>query len=649
MLRSPNIRQKLALVLWGAASVALIIAVVALFLVEKLTLKRRASQMLQPYAQLVSVGATAAIAFEDPGRAEEILNTLRSNPQILEAQLVLADGALLAGYRSKADAAARIFSIRSDGVYLERDTAEMVQNLPGGAHLHLVMSLDQLRRLSSLSVWIFGAGSTVLLFATLGLLVALQRIIVRPISVLAEAAEQVRARGDYARRVPAAGGDEIAILGRSFNAMMHAVQERENDLRQLGVFQRTILSNVAYGIISATPDGVVTSFNPAAERLLGYPAEEVVGKQTPALWHDPDEMARRARQLSEELGETVAPGFAVFVARACRGLPEENEWTLIRKDRTRVPALLSVTALRDERGQITGYVGLTSDLTERRRAEEALRKLNEELEQRVQARTTDLQAKGDELRENQRALVNLVEDMNEKTVALEAANIKLEAVNKELEAFSYSVSHDLRAPLRSLDGFSQALIEDYGGKLDAPAQHYLQRIRSGSQRMARLIDDLLNLSRLSRGELGRETVNLSSLAQDIVGELARREPDRKVALALAPHAMVTGDPRLLRVMLENLLGNAWKFTAKQPDAKLEFGQTQQDGQPAYFVRDNGAGFDMNYASRLFGAFQRLHSTEEFPGTGIGLATVQRIIHRHGGRVWAESQVGAGATFYFRLQ
>jgi PAS domain S-box-containing protein len=226
---------------------------------------------------------------------------------------------------------------------------------------------------------------------------------------------------------------------------------------------------------------------------------------------------------------------------------------------------------------------------------------------------------------------------------------QLEAANKELEAFSYSVSHDLRAPLRSIDGFSQALLEDYGDRLGSEAQHYLRRVRAGSQRMAELIDDLLTLSRMTLSEMRLENVSLSSLAQTIATGLRETEPEREVKFIIVPEATVEADRQLMRVVLENLLGNAWKFTARQAAACIEFGTwPQAGGQPAYFVRDDGAGFDMAYADKLFGAFQRLHTPAEFSGTGIGLATVQRIIHRHGGRVWAEGAVEEGATFYFTL-
>lgn len=230
----------------------------------------------------------------------------------------------------------------------------------------------------------------------------------------------------------------------------------------------------------------------------------------------------------------------------------------------------------------------------------------------------------------------------------EAREALLARQASELEAFTYAVSHDLRAPLRSMDGFSQALLEDYGDRLDTSGKDALQRVRAASQRMAQLIDDLLALSRVTRSELRRERVDLSALAREIAVELQAAEPGRQVDLVIAPGVVTTGDPGLLRVGLANLLGNAWKFTATHPRATIEFGVTTHAGQVVYFVRDDGVGFDMAYADKLFGAFQRLHRATEFRGSGVGLATVQRIIHRHGGRVWAEGAVERGATFYFTL-
>ncbi|MBU0610661.1 MAG: PAS domain S-box protein, partial [Armatimonadetes bacterium] len=224
----------------------------------------------------------------------------------------------------------------------------------------------------------------------------------------------------------------------------------------------------------------------------------------------------------------------------------------------------------------------------------------------------------------------------------------LSASNKELEAFSYSVSHDLRAPLRAMDGFSRALLEDYADALDEQGRHYLDRVRGASQRMGELIDDLLQLSRVTRDPMRWEDVDLSALARDIIAQLYAAERGRAVAATVQDGLSAQGHPALLRALLLNLLGNAWKFTTRRADAQIEFGASERDGETVYFVRDNGAGFDMHYVDKLFTPFQRLHAQEEFPGNGVGLATVQRVVNRHGGRAWAEGAVDQGATFYFTL-
>ncbi|HEB73083.1 MAG TPA: HAMP domain-containing protein [Nitrospirae bacterium] len=256
---------------------------------------------------------------------------------------------------------------------------------------------------------------------------------------------------------------------------------------------------------------------------------------------------------------------------------------------------------------------LVGEIAERKKAEEELAKHRDHLEELVQERTNELSS-----------------------------------VNKELEAFAYSVSHDLRAPLRGIDGFSKALLEDYADKVDDTGKDYLSRVSAATLKMSQLIDDLLTLSRVTRSEVTAEPVDLSALAHDVADDLRKEQPERMVKISIEKDLVAQGDKRLLRVVLYNLMSNSWKFTWKRLDASIEIGAARRDGKIVYFVRDNGVGFDMKYVGKLFGAFQRLHTLSEFPGTGIGLAIVQRIIHRHGGRVWAEAEVDKGAVFYLTL-
>jgi light-regulated signal transduction histidine kinase (bacteriophytochrome) len=267
----------------------------------------------------------------------------------------------------------------------------------------------------------------------------------------------------------------------------------------------------------------------------------------------------------------------------------------------------------DTAGEPYAVCGISTDITDRKRAEDEVRRLNASLETRVRQRTAEL-----------------------------------EASTKELDAFAYSVSHDLRAPLRSLHGFSDALLEDYGDIIDDVGKDYLHRLQRNVGRMGRMIDDLLNLSRATRAELDRCQVDLSAMCQDVVADLQAGDPDRVATLVVPAGLTADADPHLLRLALQNLLANAWKFTSKRDEAVIEVGRTVRSGETFFFVRDNGVGFDMTYAGKLFDAFQRLHTTSDFEGTGIGLAIVARVVRRHGGRIFAEAEADRGATFYFNL-
>jgi len=323
-----------------------------------------------------------------------------------------------------------------------------------------------------------------------------------------------------------------------------------------------------------------------------------------------------ARMLQGQISGPV-----LALAEAARAITARSDYSV------RAPALGV-----DEFGRLTSAFNQMLDHIEKqeravRAAKEELERYAGELEARVRERTRELEERNEVLRHSEAELL---------------------AANGELDAFAYSVSHDLRAPLRSIDGFSQVLLEDYGAKLDEAGKDSLQRVRAATQRMGSLIDDLLRLARVTQAELKPERVDLSATARDVLDGLQRAAPDRVVDLAVADGLEARGDPRLVRVALENLIGNSWKYSGKSAQPRIEFGAEELNGQRVFYVRDNGAGFDMKYADKLFGVFQRLHSPQEFEGTGIGLATVRRIINRHGGRIWAEGAIGQGAKFSFTL-
>ena len=347
------------------------------------------------------------------------------------------------------------------------------------------------------------------------------------------------------------------------------------------------------------PEWNMIYVSPQVESLLGYSPEEYTSK--PKIWEELIHPDDRERVLAEDArtelsGEPFRVQYRIFTRNG------KVAW--IRDE-----AIL----VRNEAGRPLFWQGVMYEVTEQKRAEEEVQRLNEELEQRVRQRTA-----------------------------------QLEAFNSELEAFSYSISHDLRAPLRAIDGFSQILLQDYENQLDVEGKSYLRRVSAASRRMGQLIDDLLDLSRMTRSPMRRERVDLSTLARVIVEEFRNTLPEHEVEVIVEDGLVANADGSLLRAALENLLGNAWKFTRNQPHPMIEFGLLEHEETPTYYVRDNGVGFDMAYVDKLFGAFQRLHSMSEYEGTGIGLATVQRIIHRHGGRVWAKGEVGSGATFFFTL-
>jgi len=372
-------------------------------------------------------------------------------------------------------------------------------------------------------------------------------------------------------------------------------KKAEEQLKLANAYNRSLLEASLDPLVTIDASGKVTDVNVATEKATGHTRNELIGTDFSDYFTDPKKARDGYQQVFRE------------------GSVMDYALELRHKHGHTTPVLYNAAVYRDEAGKVIGIFAAARDVTERKRAEEKIQKLNRELEARVVERTA-----------------------------------QLEDSNKELEAFAYSVSHDLRSPLRSIEGFSLALLEDYADKLDDQGKDYFARVRNATMRMGHLIDDLLKLSRVTRSEMKRAQVDLTTIARTIADNLAKQSPDRAVAFTIAENLTAEGDERLLAVALENIFSNAWKFSEKTPRTVIEFGVTQGDHAKVFFVRDNGVGFDMAYAAKLFNPFQRLHKIEEFPGTGIGLATIRRIINRHGGQVWIESEMNKGTTVYFTL-
>ena len=429
------------------------------------------------------------------------------------------------------------------------------------------------------------------LLAITGFVLMLSRRIQRPVQSLVAAIRAIR-EGSEETRAQAEGVREMAELAGEFNLMLDHLRASERRLRD--IFETVDLLTVMIDV-----DGRLTFCNQKLLELTGWSRDEAIGRN----WFRTFRPAEQGEAHFTRYVEGIATG----------DIDLHYEGDLVSRDGRRYVIFWNHTLMRDLDGRITGVASIGQDITQRKRADAEIERLNRTLEQRVAERTAEL-----------------------------------DRANRELESFAYSVSHDLRGPARIMIGFSSILLEKSRDRLDPESIDYLNRIDAGARRMGRLIDDLLRLSRVSRAEMHRRDLDLSQLARDVARSLFDAHPGRNVRLGIEPDMRVEGDPGLIRILMENLLGNAWKFTSYVGEARIDVGCERRDGVVVYFVRDNGAGFEMQFADKLFSPFQRLHREDEFEGTGIGLSIVARIVAMHNGAAWAEGTPGRGATVYFSL-
>jgi PAS domain S-box-containing protein len=611
------IRHKLRVAFLGTILGALLLACGAFVIYDVVNFRRSLVNNHTVITDALGKISTAALKFAGETEAakadaEETLQALSFKPSVISCALYTADGKLFATYQ-KPGAGARFPAkpepdgTRFNGGRIILFRPVMLDGRRIGT-IHLVSTQEELNQhLKSYAVISLFVFSSVSLLA-FGLSSALRHLILQPILNLADATRRITGQKDYSLRVREETTDETGMLARAFNEMLDSIQQRERALHSANEALRESGERLNFALNKSHTGGweldladFTITRTPEHDRIFGYETLQPVWNYERFLEHvlpsDRDELDSR---FLEAIRDKAELSFETRIRRT----DGEERW------------IWGVAEYQIEESDAhPTMAGIIQDITGRKQTEQEILDLNASLEQRVRERTT-----------------------------------QLAAANQELEAFSYSVSHDLRAPLRAVDGFSRMVVEDYSGQLDDEGRRMLGVIRSETQRMGRLIDDLLAFSRLGRQQMQIEQVSMHDLARSVFDEIMSQEPPgRRVHLDLKDIPPAHGTPTMLRQVWVNLIGNAVKFTKNRDPAEIEIGsQRGEQGETVYYIRDNGAGFDMRFADKLFGVFQRLHSAEEFPGTGVGLALVQRIIHRHGGRIWAVGEVDHGATFHFFL-
>ena len=603
-----SIKNKLILVIFGASMSVTIIGFAFFMYLNSQAVREEAIETARLELNVLAQDFVKIAMFSDTYIAADIVTKLRLLSSFKNIFLYDASGKLIFQYEDAPSSAMTPPEFVADRVRKEINFGKgsFQMNLPleyaGGKYGWVFSRISTVRYEEKLSDYyqVMALAIPVMLLLSYLLAFWLQRYFSVPIMSLAERVNRIADNRAFDEQVDSDEPNEIGGLYRSVGQLLDAIRKSQDRLHQSEARLEAILDIAGSALISVDTNQRITLFNRQAESVFGYSAREVIGQPVDMLL--PVKLRKSHFQLIDD--------FCQNGAKMHPSDGRDDVWGL-RKNGEEFPLEASLSQIK-----LGGKMILTAaltDVTQRRRAEQELEAYRTHLENVVEERTSELRAK-----------------------------------NSELEAFSYSVAHDLRAPLRSITSFSQILLEESASKLDSDDIDHLERVIRAGCHMAELIDGILNLARVGRGPLSMVAADLSILVTKVKERLLRDHPERNVSWNIQPGLVVRCDSQLMGLVIENLIINAWKYTGKKQQAEISFGVVDQRGKKAYFVRDTGAGFDMKYANKLFGVFQRLHSNDEFEGTGVGLATVQRIIHRHGGSIWAEAVVGDGATFYFTL-